>query len=275
MVVEAVAPPELAQDGPVEDDEEALPTVLAALLQRAHEQHERMRRRFCWTTMPSLLEAAKDADLPAAQRLLASGADPDAPTQIVDAAGGGRAAWGPLHFAARRGSLEVVAALLAAGARPAALAPEAGGAGAAVGLRREPPSAVAERHGHLRCALLLQLHQDSPSHPSPAAPLITLDVEALEARWASRFRELEEEQQELRRRAEWAEGVLQARVQAIARQAEPEPEAPEAEGGRSAAQEEEQAQGQQQQQQQQQQGQGRRRVCPVCMDKPRGAAMIP
>ena len=273
MVVEAVAPPELAQDGPAEDDEQALPTVLAALLQRAHEQHERMRRRFCWTTMPSLLEAAKDADLPAAQRLLASGANPDAPTQIVDAAGGGRAAWRPLHFACRCGSLEVVAALLAAGARPAALAPEAGGAGAAVGLQREPPSAVAERHGHLRCALLLQLHQGSPSHPSPtaAAPdaLLGASVGDLENRWASRFRELEEEQQELRRRAEWAEGVLQARVQAMARQAEPEPEAPEAEGGQ---QEEVQGQGQQQQQQQ---GQGRRRVCPVCMDKPRGAAMIP
>jgi len=118
MVVEAVAPPELAQDAPAEDDEEALPTVLAALLQRAHEQHERMRRRFCWTTMPSLLEAAKDADLPAAQRLLASGADPDAPTQIVDAAGGGRAAWGPMHFACRHGSLECVQVLVKCSADP-------------------------------------------------------------------------------------------------------------------------------------------------------------
>lgn len=40
------------------------PTQLTGLLQSACEQHERLRRRFMFTTMPPLLVAGADPDAP-------------------------------------------------------------------------------------------------------------------------------------------------------------------------------------------------------------------
>jgi hypothetical protein len=274
------------------------PPPLGEVLRRAGEQHERLRQRFMFTAMPGLLDAAKAGDQAGAQRLLASGADPDVPVEIVYLPRNASASttacrWSPMHFACAGGHEAVVAALLVAGAR--------GGHAASGSPDCNTPLAVAERHGHLRCALLLQLSQGALRDEQHLARTATVAVDssvshavsALESRWATQLREMNADNAELRRRAEWAEGILQRQVRAVATEPTQLPiEEGEAPAGRVGAPTT-------QPQHSTDSGStrngtgavsaaaattenrvvetalGRRRVCPVCMDSPRNGAMVP
>lgn len=245
--------------------------------------------------MPGLLDAAKAGDQTGVQRLLASGADPDAPVEIVYLprnAGASTTAcrWSPMHFACAGGHEEVVAALLVAGARndhTTGVSPKSD----------TPALAVAESHGHLRCALLLQLSQKTQHLVGSTMAddrSIAQAVSALESRWASQLREMNARNADLRKRAEWAEGILQRQVQVAAT----EPTLPPIEEGEAPARRagaplalpegEERCDGSDPRTMTGETSVaavttdgvmetvlGRRRVCPVCMDKPRGAAMVP
>ena len=242
--------------------------------------------------MPGLLDAAKAGDQTIVQRLLASGADPDAPVEIVYRprnAGASTTAcrWSPMHFACAGGHEAVVAALLVAGAQN----------GQSTG--DTPALAVAEGHGHLRCALLLQLSQRTEhwvgNTTAADNPSVTQAVSVLESRWASRLREMNARNADLRKRAEWAEGMLQRQVQAVAREPPPPPieegEAPAHRVGGAPHAQPEREQRCNDSDPKTMTGEpciaavgtdgvletvlGRRRVCPVCMDKPRQAAMVP
>jgi hypothetical protein len=125
-------------------------------------------------------------------------------------------------------------------------------------------------------------------------------VGALEARWAGRLREMDVSNSALRRRAEWAEGILQLHVQAAAAvEAAPaiveEGEAPAPGDTPPVTGPEELSLGSRQAAVEGGAGGagagaadagagagagaerplGRRRVCPVCMDSPRDGAMVP
>ena len=273
------------------------PPPVSEVLRHAAEQHERLRRRFMFTSMPGLLDAAKAGDQASAQRLLASGANPDAPVEIVYLPRNASASttacrWSPLHFACAKGHEAVVAALLVAGAR--------GDHAASGSPDCNTPLAVAEKHGHLRCALLLQLNQGTLHDEQQMActatdavdSSISQAISALESRWAIRLREMDADNAELRRRAEWAEGVLQRQVQAAVTEPTPLPvEEGEAPAGRVGAPTQPQHSTDRGSTRRQKTGAvsaaattdnsvvetvlGRRRVCPVCMDNPRNGAMVP
>jgi hypothetical protein len=194
------------------------------------------------------MAAAKQGESSACHRLLASGANPDQPEEMVRAAPDGRPAttgckvdrWAPIHFACAHGHEAVVAALLAGGAC----------------VSDGKALALAEARGRVQCALLIQLHtsnramhtgiaRDSSSgEAARASQLLDADaaqaaVTSLEVRWQGRLLTYELERAALISRAAELESLLKK-------------------AGRRYSSS----------------GAGRP-SCPVCMESPRDTAMVP